>query len=147
MQVLTICSQTGSQSDIDPKLLQMTAHLDPQLGKLGLERVDLLLDRGDVDFFRRFECIDVTRDVEVEVVLRDLVDRYCARIALDIFSRAMCRDNLPDVLVEELILVLARLEITARVDEEDVGASFQSSECKRAAPSTRTRPSVPRSRA
>src|ERR1700730_13551182 len=59
-------------SGIDTKLLQAASHLRPHIGKLRFDPVDLLLQGGDVDIFLGFEGVDVSRNVEVELVARDL---------------------------------------------------------------------------
>ena len=57
------------------QLLQVLGHALAHVGEFGLDGVDFLLYGGDVDFFFRFERVDISGDVEVVVVLGDLFRR------------------------------------------------------------------------
>ena len=72
-----------STEDGAAEILQIASHAPAHLGQFGLDTDDLLLQRGDVDFFLRLEGIDVAGEVEVEVVLGDLVQAGAVGVFVD----------------------------------------------------------------
>ena len=63
---------------------------------------------------------DVARDVQVEIVLRDLFHRHPPGIPGFFLSELVRLDDLGDVLVGQLVLPLALDEVLCRVDEQHV---------------------------
>ena len=87
-------------SGIDAELLQVPVHLLPCLGELGLEVADFVLHGLKIDF--GLERLDVARNVEVEAIVGDLLERRLMGIAFDHRPAAIG----VDVLVGQPVLLL-----------------------------------------
>ncbi len=107
-------------SDIDSQLLEVEVHLLAGLGKLGFEIADFVLHGLEIDLRLRLEGIDVAGNVQVETVALDLLEGRLVGVAVALGSSPVGIDDLDDVLLAQAVLFLARFEIAAGVDEQDV---------------------------
>ena len=68
-----------------------------------------------------FGAVDIARNIEVEVVLRDLRERNHARIFVDLGLLRESIDDLMDILGTQAVLIAVLHEAFRGIDHEDAG--------------------------
>ena len=94
---------------------------------IGFERVDIA-DRNaafqmrlDILKVFGFGAVDIARNIEVEVVLRDLRERHHARIFVDLGLLRKSIDDLMDILGTQAVLIAVLHKALRGIDHEDAG--------------------------
>ena len=90
-------------------------------------RLDLLfqrnqfgIDRTHIYFFFPNGRADIARDIQVEIMARDLFHGNAAGVTRLLLAKLIGGDDLLNMLIQETILALAFLEVLGRVDEQHV---------------------------
>ena len=73
-----------------------------------------------INLFFLFKCIHVPRDIEVEVVLHDFLERGEVGVFVDIGPVFIGRQNFVQMFASEVVLVFAIGVFAAGVDEQDM---------------------------
>ena len=102
---------SSSFPQINPEFFEEPRQLPIHLGFLPLDLRELAEDRLQVDLFLFFRGVDVARNVEVEVVLPNLVERRQMRVLLDILAVDVRPEDLLQVFRQKVVLRALLLEV------------------------------------
>ena len=102
------------------QFLQIDLDLCVEFCTLRLKLLNLCHYSLDIDLLLFLESIDITRDIEVVVILRNLFQGCAVAILLSLGAVAIGVDNLLDMLWAELVLCLDLLELLASIDKENI---------------------------
>src|SRR6266508_1347113 len=106
---------------LQPKFPQIPPHFRPRLGELRLELLNLFLRLLNIDLLVLSNRVDVTGNIQIEIVLPDLLVCRPTSVLLDRLEIFIGRRDFLDVLRAEFILVLGVFVFAAGVDEQNVG--------------------------
>jgi hypothetical protein len=96
---------------LHPQFYEILVHFCLYINKFRLDTRNLLFNGGNVDVGFFLKCIDITRNVEVEVVFAYFVKCRLVAVFVDNRSIAVDGDYFFNVLLAEDILVLALLVV------------------------------------
>src|ERR1017187_2618146 len=109
---LVACQPLGTIAE----LLQIAIHLAVDLFQFSFQCLPFCKNAIQVDFLLLFERIDVTRNVQVVVVPLDFLDRSQMGVFFYVLPSLVRRDDFPDVLLGELVLIFTVYVFPAAVN-------------------------------